>query len=95
MVTEAGSFLRRMDSCVTQIIKDLLGPVCNVSKEEEEEGAGMLYRGTSLMRDSALLGPYSRTIPRRLDDREAFDALVDGDHQHRGRHLPWISGLQG
>ena len=30
------------------------------------EGAVVDYRGTSLLRNSAPLGPYSRTIPRAL-----------------------------
>ena len=33
------------------------------SKETE---AGTLYRGTSLIRNSARLGPYSRTMPTAL-----------------------------
>ena len=36
--SEAGSYLRLIDSCVTQLrLKDLLGPVPSESKEEEEE----------------------------------------------------------
>ena len=30
------------------------------------QGAPLLYRGTSLTRNSFLLGPYSRTMPRAL-----------------------------
>ena len=34
------------------------------SNESRPTMRGTLYRGTSLIRNSALLGPYSRTMPR-------------------------------
>ena len=34
--TEAGSYLRLIDSCITQL-KDLLGPVTRVTKKKKDE----------------------------------------------------------
>ena len=35
---EAGSYLRLIDSCITQLKAQGLSRTCNESKEEEEEG---------------------------------------------------------
>ena len=37
MVTEAGSYLRLIDSCITQLKAQGPSRTCNESKEEEEE----------------------------------------------------------
>ena len=37
-----------------------------VDDEESRVLRGSVYRGTSLIRNSAPLGPYSRTMPRAL-----------------------------
>jgi len=44
------------------------GLVCKVSSVEfRVQGSGRgVYRGTSLIRNSAPLGPYSRNMPRAL-----------------------------
>ena len=68
--SEAGSNLRLIDSCITQLKDQGPSRTCDESKEEEEEeggegadlGAGRTllqeaYRGTSLIRNCLLLGP--------------------------------------
>ena len=77
------SYLRRIDSCITQLKAQGPSRTCNESKEEDEEGRAQTckpsatastrtcraesgYRGTSLIRNSASLGPYSRTMHRTL-----------------------------
>ena len=42
--TEAGSYLRPIDSCITQLKAQGPSRTCNESKEEEEEGAFVLPR---------------------------------------------------
>jgi len=39
--TEAGPYLRLMDSCITQLKAQGPSRTCNESKEEEEEGVPM------------------------------------------------------
>ena len=44
-VTKAGSYLRRIDSCITQLKAQGPSRTCNDSKEEEEEEVSRLYLG--------------------------------------------------
>jgi len=74
VVTEVGSYLRLIDSCITQLEAQGPSRTCNESKEEEEvfqqphlpRGGGSVDRGTSLIRKRHPLGPYSRAMPRLL-----------------------------
>jgi hypothetical protein len=52
----AGLYVRLIDSCITELKTHGPSRTCNESK--------YLYRGTSLIRNSAALGPYRRTMPR-------------------------------
>ena len=53
--SEAGSYLRLIDSCSTQLKAQGPSRTCNESKEDED-------RGTSLIRKRPPLGPYSRDL---------------------------------
>ena len=77
--SEAGSYLRRIDQCVTQLKAQGPSRTCTGSKEAEEEkrwsrsrrpprhtAPTALYRGTSLIRKRPPLGPYSSPMPRAL-----------------------------
>ena len=78
--TEAGSYLRLIDSCITQLKAQGPSRTCNESKEEEEEASvamidmrassamnpAMHYRVASLIRNHHPLGPHSRPVPRAL-----------------------------
>ena len=50
MVTEAGSYLRLIDSCITQLQAQGPSRTCNKSKEGEEvdEGSGRTTMATNL-----------------------------------------------
>ena len=49
-------------NCICSICPKLVG----VSRVMPSGGTLAVYRGTSLIRNTPLLGPYSRTIPRVL-----------------------------
>jgi len=48
--TEAGSCLRRIDSCITQLKAQGPSRTCNESKEEEEEEGMPTFRGALVLR---------------------------------------------
>ena len=79
--SEAGSYLRLIDSCITQLKAQGPSRTSNESKEEASPfwvagpgGGGVAatiarishYRGTSLIRKRLPLGPYTRTMPRDM-----------------------------
>ena len=68
-VSEAGSYLRLIDSCITQLEAQAPYRACNESQEEEEKlpaAHARSCRGTSLIKKRSLLGPYSRPMPKAL-----------------------------
>ena len=86
MVTEAGSYLRLIDFCITQLKAQGPSRTCNESKEEEEEGRW----GFDLALE-ADVGPEGRAQDRALHQVAALHSpqlLV-----HARERLPPTSNL--
>ena len=62
MVTEAGSYLRLIDSCITQLKSPGPSRTCNESNEEEEKHSGAVaptsFRGGLILHSVAVLNLY-------------------------------------
>ena len=56
MVTEAGSYLRLMDLCITQLKAQGPSRTCNESKEEEVMGLGCRVWGAGFTVQDSLVG---------------------------------------
>jgi len=62
--TEAGSYLRLIDYCITQI-KDLLGPVTRVKKKKKKYLVATRDVGEGGSHQTSEV-PYSRTVSRYI-----------------------------
>ena len=73
-VSEAGSYLRLIDSCITQLKAQGPSGTCNESKEEGEEEtvSGFGSRGKGCWRASACSSPSSLSLPNLLQGLKLF-----------------------
>ena len=71
--TEAGSYLRRMGSCITQLKAQGPSRTCNENKEEDLVGARMRTSGSRVERSALALPGFA---PAQLSDTKVYESSI-------------------
>ena len=96
VATEEGSYLRLIDSCITQLKAQGPSRTCNESKEDEEEVVGSGFRCEDRVQDDPASGHdldcirgngyQGRTLrtlcPREVQSTDASEVALQGYHAY-------------